>query len=90
MKDGETQTGNKQSDLMIALREVRDIVHVFHGEHILLIYFWTRFIISHIVYSKQTRSGEQRLSELFIEVNYVMTIHDFEALWMKPYILSGI
>lgn len=75
MKDGGTPSQNNWSDLMIIFWEVRDIWHVFHTECMFTCTFWTRFMTSHIVYSKQTRSGEKWLSELFIKESRLMTIY---------------
>lgn len=79
MKDGGTPSQNNWSDLMIIFWEVRDIWHVFHTECMFTCTFWTRFMTLHIVYSKQTRSGEKWLSELFIKESRLMTIYDVEV-----------
>lgn len=54
--------------------------------------FWTRFMTSHIVYSKQTRSGEKWLSELFIKEsrNLFMILRYVSAIVHEPAIFSAI
>ncbi len=71
----------------------RYIACISYRKHVYIL-FWTRFITAHIVYCKQTRSGEKWLCELFIKESHSMTIYDFEVCichcrWGLPYFLPS-